>query len=408
MTKLAIFGFGGRCVNLLLELINLMTEEITISAVAIHDPYYYEVYDSISIDNQIKLQKILSNAKIYKNETDEELIYKENDFDVSFICSQNYKHYDSLLLAIKYNKHIFCEKPVVHKLEQLLDIKNKISTHTKSKQIGLTLRYSKLAEIAVKHLPKLGQLYRIYGREFVNIGHAVHFMTSWRRDKSLSGGLGLEKIVHDYDLLFYFIEKAFNIPIDNISISGIDTKDFWTKSNEQSIMDAIDANKQLYECYHKWDNRIQQRTVLSPFDNSNLLTIIPDYQHVMMHFNDSNIDLEFEVSIAGFRTKTVRYYEFYGSNGKITIDVISSLLMIDINDNDHIETIFLEGDGTSHSGGDHYLMNEFLSMINNQSTTISTTISIPTFEEAIRATHIGILCENAIDNKHTLNYMKTK
>ncbi len=387
MNKIAVFGFGGRCINLLLELYNL---NLNLKIVAIYDCFYNEVMAAIPKDKIERINHFIKDCKIYTNE---EMVYLENEFDLSFISSRNDQHDHSLLLALKYNKHIFCEKPIVNHLDKLLMIQNQFINNTKFFQTGLTLRYSKMVDIVLKHLYKIGQLISVYGKEFVNIGHAVHIMTSWRRDKILSGGLGLEKIVHDYDLLLYFIEKGFNIPINNITISGTDSKTFWTKENESTILNTIRSDQKLSDCYHKWESRIYQPLVSSPFQDLDHESIIPDYQKVHMYFEEDNIHLNFEVSIEGYRTKTERQYEFKGTDGKITIDVIQSIMTVELT-NERYE-IDLEGDGSSHSGGDQYVMQTLIELM-----TTNNKIKMPSFNEAIRSTHIGLLCEKAItDNK---------
>lgn len=406
MYKIAIFGFGGRCINLFLELHKILTSNSNspiIKIVAVYDSFYHEVMKKLSEEKKSKINYFMDNTNIYNESISEEKVYLENDFDLSFISSQNYKHYKSILFAIKYGKNIFCEKPIVNNLNDLTNLKKIMaeSNYFQNKkffQTGLTLRYTKMLKIASEHLNKLGKLNRIYGREFVNIGHAVHIMTSWRRYPELSGGLGLEKVVHDYDLLLYFIEKIFLIPIHNITISGIRSRVFWTKDNEREIMNTINNDKQLFDCFHKWASRIHQTLVNSPFDNLESREIIPDYQKINMYFNNEDVNLDFELSIGGYRTKTERFYVFEGINGKITIDIINNIMIVNLIDDQYV--VNLEGDGTSHSGGDTYVMQTLLDLLREN----SSIKNIPSFEEAIRATHIGLLCEDSIKNKIKYQY----
>ena len=391
MYKIVIFGFGGRCVELLLNLYDaVVNTEMNIIIVAIYDSFYNEVIAKLSQEKMAKIKYFMKNTKIYSENINEENIYLENDFDVSFITSQNYKHYHSLLLALKYNKNIYCEKPIVKDLDDLLDIEQKFRGNKKFFQIGLTLRYTKMVDIVLPHLHKIGRLVRVYGKEFINIGHGVHIMVGWRRYKYLSGGLGLEKVVHDYDLLLYFMEKVFHIPITNVKISGIAKKTFWTKENEKQILENINQNEDLFKCYHRWSTRIHQTLVDSPFENLDHYGIVPDYQKINMYFEDCDINLDFELDIGGYRTKTERCYEFYGTNGKIIIDVINSKMQVLLKNEEY--DIDLQGDGSSHSGGDRYNVQIFIELLKG-----NICPNIPSFEEAVRSTHIGILCEKAIE-----------
>ncbi|AYV85656.1 MAG: gfo/Idh/MocA family oxidoreductase [Satyrvirus sp.] len=393
MYQIAIFGFGGRCINLLLELYHLVVDTDTkIKVVAIYDNYFDEVLKSISDDKINKIKFFIGEAKIYNEDTQEENVYLENEFDLSFISSQNYKHYNSIILAFKYNKKIFCEKPIVNNLDDLFKIKYAYNPNSYF-QTGLTLRYTKMVGIVEKHLHKIGKLKRVYGREFVNIGHGVHIMLGWRRYKNLSGGMGLEKVVHDYDLLIYLIEKVFSISINNIEINGIGKRIFWTKENKQEIIDKISNDTTWYNNYHGWEitKKIHQKIVNDPFEDLDNPNIISDYQKINMKFLDNEIDLEFEVSIGGFRNKTQRYYEFFGSAGNIIVDVIGGVMKINTNTESY--EIDLQGDGTGHAGGDKYIMQSFIDML----TDTNKDPNMPSFQEAIRSTHIGLLAELSID-----------
>lgn len=407
--KIAIFGFGGRCVNLLEDLYDHVVGTSTlIQIVAIYDDFYNTVFNQLSKERKDKITYFFQNQqpKIYKEDRDqengdqedgqEEKLYLENEFDLSFISNQNYKHYKSIQLAMKYGKNIFCEKPLVTNLKDLVNLKSNDSTFF---QTGLTLRYSKMASIVMKHLPKIGKLHKVYGREFVNIGHGVHIMSGWRRYKNLSGGMGLEKAVHDYDLLLYWMNKSFGIDISNIEISGSCSRNFWTKENEGAVMDKLNVDPELMKCYRKWETRIHQTLVASPFDDLDNPNIIPDYQEVSLKFlSRPGLVLDFAVSVRGFRTKTERMYEFIGSEGKIIIDVINSKMTFLNRNLELCEVIDLEGDGSSHSNGDTYVVQTLLDLLNGR----QPNESAPSFDDAIRSTHIGLLCEKAIEENKSL------
>ena len=207
MKKIAVFGFSGRCVSLLVELYNLIINtDIEIKVIAIYDDFYNEVLKAIPSDKIDKVKYLIDGAKIYSEKLNEETVYLENEFDLSFISSQNYKHYNSLLLALKYNKKIFCEKPIVNNLNDLLEIQ-KIYNNSNF-QTGLTLRYAKMVDIVEKHLHKVGKLKKVYGLEFVNIGHGVHIMVGWRRYRNLSGGMGLATSISNLYISLYINLKG--------------------------------------------------------------------------------------------------------------------------------------------------------------------------------------------------------
>lgn len=232
----------------------MLTESnIQIKILAIYDTFYRELIRKISCFEKTLIDSLVSDSKIYSEDDNIEILYGKNDFDTAFICCENYKHYDALQAAFKHNKNIFCEKPLVIRMGHLLDINRHFaSEHNLFFQTGLTLRYTRMCHIIQQHLGKIGKLNHVYGREAVNIGHAVHILTSWRRYRILTGGLGLEKAVHDYDLLLLLIKQQ-GIIINDIVISVTADKYFWTSDNRELILDKVrnDTNG-IIEFIKRW------------------------------------------------------------------------------------------------------------------------------------------------------------
>ena len=411
MFRVAIFGCGGRIISLINnEISNELHSKFKI--VAIYDTNFNQVMNQLD-DTYMNFKKIIadSNTKIYteNDDTGEEKVYTENDFDVSIIASRNDKHYKSLILANKYDKHIFCEKPITHTIEQINSLLDAFKTRKDNLffQTGLVLRYSQICHESKKYLSQIGQLIKVDGCELLNIGHGGQIiMKNWRRHKSTSGGLGLEKCVHDYDMIFHFIESVFGIAINYVRVQSVAENTFWIPSRKDEIMDKIESDPELYDSYHRWDNRTFQRVVDDPFEEST--DLIPDQQHVLfMVGKDAKIPVNFEISTGSFRTKTERWYDFYGTKGHCHINMIDLEITLELYKEGTLEVtssqmILLKNEASadSHAGGDYYVMQTLINLMSN-----SKIDEIVTFDEAIRSTIIGCLAEKSINEGEQIYQM---
>jgi predicted dehydrogenase len=345
---------------------------------------------------------INSKTKIYL--TEEENVYLENDFDVVIIGSKNNQHFQSLILANKYKKHIYCEKPIVSNLPDLYKLKDsfrdRIIESSLFFQTGLCLRYTKICEMALDSLNKIGKLKRIYGCEKLNIGHAAQsFMQCWRGLKSVSGGLGLEKCIHDYDLLLYFVEKGCGITISTIAITSIGKREFWLPERKKEITEKIENDTTLRKAYHSWDTALFHRLRDDPFKlyEENSRDCIPDTQNVyfeIMCTDGSFIRLDFDICAGEFRTRAERFYLFEGSNGTCRVDLGRNVIVnYDINFNLKEIVPVVNDSNDGHCGGDYFVMKTFVNLMIDKKAD-----NIVTLQEALRATHVGYLVEKSLEN----------
>jgi predicted dehydrogenase len=403
MFKIGIFGCGGRIISLLNnEMFKVLSDKNIglneFSIVAIYDPNFYQVVNTLD-NNYANFKKMIENTKIYTGVEDEEKVYMENEFDVSIIASRNDKHYPSLILANKYNKNIFCEKPVATTIEQINELLQSFKSRNTDLffQTGLVLRYTNICTESKKYLSQIGELNSVEGCEFLDIGHGGQIiMKNWRRLKSISGGLGLEKCVHDYDLIFHFVESVFDVPIDNVIVSSHAQNTFWIKSRRDEIWNQIESTKELSHAYHKWDNRTFQRIVNDPFECDNLADLIPDQQQVLFKIctEQKEIPINFNISIGAFRSKTERCYHFSGTKGDCVIDIINLKILLTLHEEEPVIVHFENNDSTygSHAGGDYYVIQTLINLMSGDKN------EVVTFNESIRSTVIGCLAEKSIDS----------
>jgi predicted dehydrogenase len=133
------------------------------------------------------------------------------DLDMVDICSPNYLHPEHVKLALEKGKHVYCEKPLGANLAQARELaeaaeKAGVLTHS-----AFTMRYYPAAQQAKRILAAgvLGEIYNFRAYLFHNSYMDPQRPTSWRLQKSVSGGGALTDLgVHSIDLVRYLLGDA--------------------------------------------------------------------------------------------------------------------------------------------------------------------------------------------------------
>ena len=83
----------------------------------------------------------------------------KQEFDLAVICTPNHLHYKNIKSAFKNNKHVLCEKPLVHSIKEINEIEKTAKDKNLIISVGMNLRfrvqYYKLKEM----LKQLGKIY---------------------------------------------------------------------------------------------------------------------------------------------------------------------------------------------------------------------------------------------------------
>ena len=133
------------------------------------------------------------------------------DLDMVDVCSPNYLHPEHVKLALEKGKHVYCEKPLGANLAQARELaeaaeKAGVLTHS-----AFTMRYYPAAQQAKRILAAgvLGEIYNFRAYLFHNSYMDPQRPTSWRLQKSVSGGGALTDLgVHSIDLVRYLLGDA--------------------------------------------------------------------------------------------------------------------------------------------------------------------------------------------------------
>jgi predicted dehydrogenase len=422
----AIVGLGGRAQWLLIECLKLNP---AIQVVAICDDNAHECIEyhlnRLASQNDPMLstyQNALAHAKLYANTPEDlqKLLAEHKNLDNIFITSANYDHlrHINTVLRCSAHKNIFMEKPLFKTLDEFIGFDfNQITDKTIA--IGLTLRYSSMAHIVAQqlqaHQQRLGALKTVKVWEHLNFRHAfTAFIMGWRRYINLSGGLLLEKCIHDLDLSLFFI-NSLGIEPTQISITTQTAHKFFIKSRKDEILNYIIHNENFCKKAEQSTNRswepfnfkrdkkgvIDWQTSLDSIfaeypDNNDFTNrnIIPDYHKLLAHLKTRagcSIDLEVEVDMGGFKSETARGQLFTFEHGQVLVDIMASKLLINY-DKATVHEYDLKTNNSDHADGDLYIAHTIVGNSLPQEYNIAT-INDPL---VILANFMGLISEDQV------------
>ncbi len=194
MINVGIIG-AGRIGKVHCESIMRYVKNATVKAVA--DPFLN--------DETIAWAKGLGIEEFY---TDYHKILEDNDIQAVLICSSTDTHSTISLEAIAAGKHIFCEKPIDHDVNKILEVKAALENSNVKYQVGFNRRFDHNFKAARKAV------------EGGQIGD-LNILKVCSRDPGappvsyikVSGGIFLDMTIHDFDMVRFMsgseVEQVF-------------------------------------------------------------------------------------------------------------------------------------------------------------------------------------------------------
>ena len=384
--RVSVLGLGSRIQGLLLNCLQLEKETgKTLKVVAVCDNYGQESFESFVKRFQgyafaEKYRRIFENAKFYSDSEEglAKLFQEHPKIDRILIASANDRHLTHLQAAVDKSgcKQIFMEKPLFRNLDEFESFKSTRDDLTI--HVGLTLRYAAMTRIVTSKLREyrhaLGKLQKVSSWEHVNFAHAMTIiMMNWRRLNSLSGGLLLEKCVHDLDLALVFMKAVSFVP-EKLSIETQSDHRLFKKSNQDKLLNQLFVSPEHRSALKRWEERTWQRMIHFAYTDSGQISwkktlenffkdfpadddftnsdIIPDYQRLTAKMNDS-VDYELEVKLTD-ELSTKRGVKMVFEKGVVDIDIMRDLLQIKTRSG-HSFACDLQTGGSCHADGDLYV-----------------------------------------------------
>ena len=168
---LGVGSFGKKHINVLQNIQG-------IKIIGFYDP---DKKKSIEVEKQFKIKSF---------KTDEDLI---KNCDAIDIVTSTKTHHQLIKLCIKYNKHIFVEKPICCTQDEVDDLKHYKKSYKKIIQVGHIERYNPVSNI-----------YKFENTNFVEINSNRTGTLSQRNKKN---SIILDLMIHDIDFILNIVKS---------------------------------------------------------------------------------------------------------------------------------------------------------------------------------------------------------
>lgn len=135
--------------------------------------------------------------------TDYRDITENPDIDIIHVCTPNHLHKDILLSAIKNNKHIYCDKPLVANAAEAAQIKRVLPGYTKTAQIAFQWRFLPATLRAMQLVREgfLGDVHEFRASYLHSGSAAPEAPLKWKLSKKYGGGVIADLGAHVFDLI---------------------------------------------------------------------------------------------------------------------------------------------------------------------------------------------------------------
>jgi myo-inositol 2-dehydrogenase/D-chiro-inositol 1-dehydrogenase len=182
-------------------------------------------------------------AKKFNSEAinDLKVAFKDKEIDVVFIASSTSTHIKLIEKAAKYKKVIFCEKPLDLSIEKINKCKKKIKSLNPKIQLGFNRRYDPGHNSLKKDLKRgvIGNLEKIIITSRDPSPPSIKYL-------KISGGIFKDMMIHDFDLLRFYLDKDELNSIFSTATNMSDKR--FNKINDYELASCILISKKGVQC----------------------------------------------------------------------------------------------------------------------------------------------------------------
>lgn len=343
-------------------------EEIKFIAVADPDQERREAFSKM---HEIPIQDQYENAA--------DLLKLPKFADAVFVCTQDRQHTDQVTKALRLGYHVFLEKPMAVKPQDILKIQRQAQLYKRKLVVAHVLRYSPFFTTLKRVLDEkhIGEIIAIDHIENVGYYHQAHSYVrgNWKNSETASPMI-LAKSCHDMDILSYLLDQK------PTHVSSFGELTYFRKESMENVpnhcMDGCPHQEtcpyyapKVYLNAADWmkfpvsndlsDEAILEKLKKGPYgrcvyrSNNNVV----DHQTVMMRF-ESGVTVNFLMT--AFTNEITRTIHIMGTHGEIWGNMNDPIIKIKPFGKDMIyaDVPVLEG---GHGGGDYGVMKRFINAL---------------------------------------------
>lgn len=408
MVKVAILGLGSRGATTYGDYL-ITLNDVKISAICDIDKDKLNFYQ-----NKYHVEK----KDCFLNSED---FFKAGKLaDILIIATMDQDHYSQAMKALDLKYHLLLEKPIALNLKQCLDIENKALKNNLYVVVCHVLRYSlfykKIKEIVNSKI--LGNIININSTENVGYWHQAHSFVrgNWNNSNKTSPMI-LQKCCHDFDILNWIIDKK-PLNVSSFGSLSLFKKENAPKDSSNYCYDCKIQNNCPYNAVKYYVDSIKNDkdlgwpydvVVLNPTKDKVLAAIkngpygrcvykcdnnVVDHQIVNIQYEDN---ITATHTMCAFSKDCYRDIKIFATRGDLIANTLNNTIIYHTfvdNKEFVIDVSKLTNDLSGHMGGDKLMINEFLKLINKDTSQLDSSI-----EKSVLSHVIAFAAEESRINK---------
>lgn len=166
--------------------------------------------------------------------TDEAELLRDDSINTIAILTRHGLHARQCLAALQAGKHVFCEKPLALRRDDLLALVHEVSKSDRLLTVGFNRRFAPMAQHMKRFLQAGGEPMALHYR--VNAGPLPR--THWIYDPDHGGGRVLGEVCHFIDFLTFI---AGSLPIQ-VRALGLPDDDRYREENVEVVLEFADGS----------------------------------------------------------------------------------------------------------------------------------------------------------------------
>lgn len=295
--------------------------------------------------------------------TDYRELLKNPSVEAVFIATPDDTHGEIVLEAVKYNKHIICEKPLEISEEKVVELETALKDYPYVFLVGYVLRYAPLYAKAKELIASgiIGEIFLANGIDHIHYG-GYAFFHDWHRTKAKSQSLLLQKSTHSLDILNWLIDAE---PIQVAGLGGLEVfgEPGAIRKFGAPLMEPLNCRTCpiQYECEESLLNvKIHKQKDWQPDWPDNCVfeseIDVQDHQALLINYRNK---VKLTYSICQFSAYYRREFQFFGTKGELYFDDERNVIVVDDRlKQEKIEYTIVDNGG--HGGGDDEMILEFI------------------------------------------------